>query len=68
MALNHQLEPGQHSLCHACGMPLSPEQRALASYIKGVQCLHCIDRFSDADRERFARRQGQIDRASATTC
>jgi len=68
VALNHQLEPGQHSLCHACGMPLSPEQRALASYIKGVQCLHCVDRFSDADRERFAMRQGQIDRASSTTC
>ncbi|MGB1021770.1 MAG: rhodanese-related sulfurtransferase, partial [Synechococcus sp.] len=22
VALNHQLEPGEHSLCHACGLPL----------------------------------------------
>ena len=61
VALNHQLEPGEHSLCHACGMPLSPDQRALPSYIKGVQCLHCMDRFNDADRERFAMRQRQME-------
>ena len=61
VALNHRLEPGEHSLCHACGLPLSPEQRALPSYIKGVQCMHCVDRFTDADRERFAMRQRQID-------
>ncbi len=61
VALNHRLEPGQHSLCHACGLPVSAEQRALPSYIKGVQCVHCVDRFTDADRERFAMRQRQID-------
>ena len=61
VALNHRLEPGEYSLCHACGLPLSPEQREHPSTIKGVQCLHCVDRFSDADRERFAMRQRQID-------
>ena len=61
VALNHQLEPGEHCLCHACGFPVSPEQRALSSYIKGVQCVHCVDRFSDADRGRFAMRQSQMD-------
>jgi UPF0176 protein len=25
-----------------------------------VSCLHCIERFSDADRLRFAERQRQI--------
>ena len=61
VALNHQLEPGEHSLCHACGLPLSPEQRTLPSYIKGVQCLHCIDLFTESDRQRFAMRQRQMD-------
>ena len=65
VALNHQLEPGEHSLCHACGLPLSPEQRSLPSYIKGVQCLHCIDRFSESDRARFAMRQRQMDQKSS---
>ena len=59
VALNHQLQPGQHRLCHACGLPLTPEQRSMASYIPGVQCLHCEDRFSDQDRARFRERQRQ---------
>ena len=61
VALNHRLEPGEYSLCHACGLPLSAEQRDHPSTIKGVQCVHCVDRFSDADRERFAMRQRQMD-------
>ena len=65
VALNHQLEPGEHSLCHACGLPVSAQQRELPSYIKGVQCVHCVDRFTDADRERFAMRQRQIDQQQA---
>ena len=63
VALNHRLQPGEHSLCHACGLPVSAQQRELQSYIKGVQCVHCVDRFSDADRERFAMRQRQIDQS-----
>ena len=67
VALNHQLEPGVHSLCHACGLPLSPEQRTLPSYVKGVQCLHCLDRFTDSDRARFTMRQEQIDQLSSSS-
>ena len=67
VALNHQLEPGVHSLCHACGLPLSPEQRTLPSYVKGVQCLHCIDRFTDSDRARFTMRQEQMDQLSSSS-
>ena len=67
VALNHQLEPGEHRLCHACGLPLSPQQRSLPSYIKGVQCLHCIDRFSESDRQRFAMRQRQMDQLSSAS-
>jgi len=65
VALNHQLQPGQHRLCHACGLPLTPEQRAMASYIPGVQCLHCEDRFSDQDRARFSERQRQWEQQHA---
>ncbi|MCS5694165.1 rhodanese-related sulfurtransferase [Cyanobium sp. FGCU-6] len=63
VAVNHRLEPGEHRLCHACGLPLSPADRALESYVEGVSCRHCLDRFSDADRARFAERQRQIARA-----
>jgi UPF0176 protein len=63
VAVNHRLEPGEHSLCHACGLPLSPADRQLPSYVVGVSCRHCRDRFSDADRARFAERQRQMERA-----
>lgn len=59
VALNHRLQPGSHNQCHACGLPLGPEDRALASYLEGVSCRHCLTRFSDADRQRFAERQRQ---------
>ncbi|MDB4486439.1 rhodanese-related sulfurtransferase, partial [Synechococcus sp. AH-707-B22] len=65
VALNHQLERGDYCLCHACGLPVSSEQQTLPSYIKGVQCLHCIDQFTEADRRRFAMRQQQIDQLQA---
>lgn len=63
VAVNHRLEPGEHSVCHACGLPLSPADRKLASYVAGVSCRHCLERFSDADRQRFTERQRQMERA-----
>ncbi len=60
VALNHQLMPGEHKLCFACGMPLSIEDRERTQYISGIQCHHCIDRFTDADRARFTERQKHI--------
>jgi UPF0176 protein len=67
VALNHRLEPGVHSLCHACGWPLAPADRALASYEQGVSCRHCLDRFSNADRRRFRERQRQMERTCPAT-
>ena len=60
VALNPRLEPGDHSLCHACRLPLNPLDRTLPSFEDGVSCRHCIDRCSDADRQRFRERQRQI--------
>ena len=60
VSVTHRLEPGSYSLCHACGLPLSPADRSHAAYREGVSCPHCIDRFSDADRARFAERQRQL--------
>ncbi len=68
VALKHRLEPGEHSLCHACGLPLSAADRQLMSYAEGVSCRHCLDRFSEADRARFAERQRQFDRVVHRTC
>ena len=61
VALNHQLEKGSYSICHACGMPISIEDQKRKEYRKGIQCHFCIDQFSNADRKRFEERQKQID-------
>ena len=63
VSVNHRLEPGLHSLCHACGLPLSPADRATPAFRQGVSCPHCIGRFSDGDRLRFAERQRQMELA-----
>ncbi len=61
VSVNNNLKKGSYSICHACGMPLSLEDKKKLHYIEGVQCHLCIDKFSDADRARFAERQKQIE-------
>ncbi len=61
VSLDNKLLPGSHRMCHACGLPISPEDIKKTSYIKGLQCENCVNKFSDSDRARFAERQRQID-------
>lgn len=62
-AVNHQLLPGSHTLCHACRMPLSAADRQLPSYVPGVRCRHCEGQRDAADRDRYAERHRQQERA-----
>ena len=61
VSLDHDLLPGSHRMCHACGLPVSPEDVKKTTYIKGLQCEGCVNKFTDSDRDRFAERQRQID-------
>ncbi len=61
VSLDHDLLPGSHRMCHACGLPISPEDLKKPTYIKGLQCQACVNKFTDSDRARFAERQRQID-------
>ena len=61
VSVKNNLKKGSYSICHACGMPLSVEDKKKLHYIEGVQCHLCIDKFSDDDRARFAERQKQIE-------
>lgn len=63
VTVDTQRRPGSHRLCHACGRPLGPADLAHPAYREGVSCPHCLECFSDADRERFAERQRQIELA-----
>ena len=61
VALDNNLKKGSYSICHACGMPLSIEDKTHILYIEGIQCHLCEEKFTDADRARFSERQKQIE-------
>ncbi len=65
VAVAHGLTEGTHTLCHACGRPVSPPDHAHPDYAEGISCPACIGEYSDADRTRFAERQRQIELARA---
>lgn len=60
VSVGHGLVPGTHSLCRACRMPLSPEERASPEFVDGVQCLHCANARTVEQRRRYAERQKQV--------
>ena len=62
VALDKRLHQGSYSICHACGMPVSIQDKKRKEYREGIQCHFCINQFSDDDRKRFEERQKQIDR------
>lgn len=65
VAVNHALERGSYDQCFACRHPISEEDLQSADYQKGVSCPHCIHQQSDAQRERFAERQRQVELSKA---
>ena len=60
VAVDHNLKPGRHAMCHACRMPLAPEDLEHEAYTPGVSCHHCHGATDDERRQRFAERQRQI--------
>jgi UPF0176 protein len=65
VSVRHDLTPGEHVLCHACGRPVSPEGRQHKDYVEGISCAACIREMTDDQRARFAERQRQIELARA---
>ncbi len=60
VAVNHDLEKGQYDQCHACRYPITEEEKISADYLQGVSCPHCIDSYTDEQRERFKQRELQM--------
>ena len=65
VTVNHQLEPGVFDQCHACRRPITKGDKTRPEFVMGVQCYHCVDEYSDAQRERFRMRQQQIELAES---
>ena len=65
VTVNHQLEPGEFDQCHACRRPITKDDKTRPEFVMGIQCHHCVDEYSDAQRERFRMRQHQIELAES---
>lgn len=60
VSVTHGLKEGEHTLCHACRQPLTPEDLQSPLHEEGVSCIHCHDTRTEEDRERYRQRQRQI--------
>lgn len=63
VALNHSLEPSDYRQCYGCRHPLSLQEWQDEVNVPGVCCVHCVDKTSDEQKQRYAQRQKQIDLA-----
>jgi UPF0176 protein len=59
VAIQHGLKPGTHSLCYACGHPLSQAEQDSPAYESEVSCPYCIDTLTPERRDRFQARKRQ---------
>ena len=60
VSVGHDLTVGDHSLCRACRMPVSPEGRTSALFVEGVSCARCHGDRTEAQRQGYAERQKQV--------
>ncbi len=65
VTVTHGLAEGEASLCRACRHPLTPDERNSPEYVAGISCPHCRAARTDDDRNRYAQRQKQVERALA---
>lgn len=59
IAVNENLETGNHSICYGCRHPLSVADRQSEKYQPGIYCPYCYDELTPEQRDRFAERWRQ---------
>ncbi|MGB1699652.1 MAG: rhodanese-related sulfurtransferase, partial [Nannocystaceae bacterium] len=60
VALDHDLQPGTHSLCFGCQEPLSPQDRAHPDYEASVCCPRCASSTTPEMRAQRRERARQV--------
>ncbi len=63
VSVRHGLAEGSFDKCHACGLPVAPDDKESQHYVEGVSCPACWDRYSAERKARFAERQRQYELA-----
>ena len=60
VAVGHGLQPGSHTMCFYCGLPLSETDRQHPDYEAGVSCAHCRTQTSEAQKSALRKRHQQL--------
>ena len=60
VSIIHGSKQGSYSMCHACRIPLSDNEKKTNKYIEGISCPKCYDNLTDKQKKRFAMRQYNI--------
>ena len=60
VSIIHGSKQGSYSMCHACRIPLSDNEKKTNKYIEGVSCPKCFDNLTENQKKRFAMRQHNI--------
>jgi UPF0176 protein len=60
VTVDHSLQKGAYDQCHACRMPISPQDKNSDKYVKGVSCPYCYEKLTTGQKERFREREKQI--------
>ncbi len=64
VAVGHGLSLSDYIQCHACRMPLAPDELKRAEYSEGISCHHCYDVRNEEQRRRYKERQKQMEIAA----
>ena len=60
VTVDHRLQQGEYSQCHACRMPLSVADRDSKHYQPGISCPYCFGKTTEQQRQGFAEREKQM--------
>lgn len=63
VSVKHGLGEGSYDMCHACRFPITEKDKRSDKFQKGVSCPRCWDEKSEAQKERYAARQRQMELA-----
>lgn len=60
VAVDHQLNKGQYSMCSACRLPITEADVQHEEYEQGVSCGRCYDKHTEEQKARFREREKQV--------
>ena len=65
VTVDKNLKKGTYELCYACRMPLSKNDIKNKDYIKGVSCLNCYGKKTQAQINKYEMRNKQLEKVNS---